>query len=250
MDIAAMMSAIQAPTSITTNPNARDNVVAMDINNWPGHIADLSMATKMILIDPNDCEGLFDQHSEVIEKYIKIVDEELAGVPHFIKLNSRSPKDASYPEAPICDNGGHAIDLIVNSMRCLDDMAMMHMADQDCFIVLRKLVPISLDRELRCYAKDGVLVGASRYDYGNTADEFWTSPEADKLLEEAQSFYDRHIKADYPTVVFDLALGLGEYALAGPVEQHLLIELNPYGLSDPCVFKSYANLEATGGLAR
>lgn len=247
MNFEAMMNMMAEMTQTVMNPNCRDNVAPVDMNNWPQHMFDLSMETTMIKIGNDHFEGLVDQHADIIASYVAKVDEVMKGTPHFIKLNSRSPKDASYPEAPIAVNGEDAISLIVNSMRCCEDMMDMHMAGNECFIVLRKVVPIELSREMRCFAKDGKLIAATRYDYGREADAFWNEEKCAELLAEATEFYEKHIKASYDTVVFDLALGLGEYAKAN--EKHLLIELNPYGLSDPCVFKSYANLEATGGLA-
>lgn len=56
----------------------------------------------------------------------------------------------------------------------------------------------------------------------------------------AADFYETNLAQHYPTVVFDLAPGQ-----TGP----LLIELNPYGLSDPCCFGSYENIENIGGFA-
>jgi hypothetical protein len=57
-------------------------------------------------------------------------------------------------------------------------------------------------------------------------------------MEAARGFYARHLSDHYGDVVFDLH--------APGTQSELLIELNPYGLSDPCCFGSYAEVEKGG----
>lgn len=55
------------------------------------------------------------------------------------------------------------------------------------------------------------------------------------MLAAAKAFYDAHLKAHYADVVFDMH--------APGTTQEVLIELNPYGMSDPCLFGSYGEVE-------
>jgi len=207
---------------------------AFDIDRWPDDVAALSMPTKFIEVqDVKEFEQIFEPNEKglaVAQKYADLIDEEIGWDQHFIRLNSRSPKDSAYPGLPITHSGKQAMGWIMSSMRCMDDLYAPRYAETPLFICLRKRMPIVPAYEFRCFAKDGALVGVTRYDYHNENQ----MPDADTYIiwKAAKSFYKTHLA--YDTVVFDL--------FDIEKETPLLIELNPYGLSDPCCFKSYGNI--------
>jgi hypothetical protein len=92
------------------------------------------------------------------------------------------------------------------------------------------------DEEFRCFAKDGKVLGLSRYFYNEPP--IRELRPAEVLLEAATRFYERHLAEHYPTVVFDLC--------APGTNHEILIELNPYGMSDPCFFVTYEEVERGG----
>jgi len=86
------------------------------------------------------------------------------------------------------------------------------------------------------------MIAVSRYDYGNEA---LGKYDGDAIFSQLSAWYEEHIAAHYQTIVFDVELGsYGEY---GKQNEPLLIEVNPYGLSDPCLFKNYEAVESEGG---
>lgn len=214
------------------------------IDMWPDKIKELSMPTKMIKID-NIEEFIkiyeFDDmqlNKKIIKKYSDILDKEMNGKTYFIRGNSRSPKDASYPNMPITNSGAQAIEWICSSMRIMDDLFAPRNAQTPFYICLREYLDIKIENEFRCYAKNGKLLAVSRYDYEN--ENKINNITKDVIWDKANHFYNENLKEYYNDVVFDIA--------DMQSEKLLLIEINPYGLSDPCLFKSYENIENNGGV--
>ena len=217
-----------------------DRVGRFNIDRWPDEVRALSMPTVLIPVDVARFCDCFDGCDDIyMDELAASIDAVTGWDCHFVRLTTRSPKDASYPVAPITCAGKQAVLWLATSMRALDDTVMMKYAGEPLFIAVRQAIPsIRPEREIRCFAKDGEMIAVSRYDYLNAPAFEWDSAET---LKVAREFYGAHLKRHYDNVVFDLALGAGD--LGGPI----LIELNPYGLSDPCCFRSYEAIESEGG---
>lgn len=218
-----------------------DAVSRFNIDQWPDDVAALSMPTKFVEIaDIAEFLTLYDYQSAdmaIADRYAAEIDAAIGWDQTFIRLNTRSPKDITAPVAPITVAGKQAIHWILCSERCLDDLVMMRRAKARAFICLREWKPIFPANEFRCFAKGGKVIGVSRYDYGNPAEY---TGDGSAIVARAEEFYAANLARHYGDVVFDLAFmsdGL------------LLIELNPYGLSNPCCFGSYAEIEERGGYA-
>ena len=214
------------------------------IDQWPEEIAALSVKTHLIPIDTNEIKEIYDNpESEAwlsaMNRYAALIDEKTGWNRHFIKLSTRSPKDATMNAPTITLSGKQAMDWISNSERCLDDIYMAHIAKKPIYIAVREIYHAAPGGEFRCFAKDGKLIAVSRYDYHKEAQIEYP---ADKIFQQLSDWYEENIAAHYQTVVFDVELGC--YDRDG---QPLLIELNPYGLSDPCLFRSYEAIEQEGG---
>lgn len=219
---------------------------SVQIDAWPESVRALSMPTTLIPIDPADIELIYDygnpDAAAVLDKYAAAIDEVTDWSNHFIRLNTRSPKDSAQPGLPITCAGKQAMMWISTSERCMDDLHMLLYAEKPAYIAIREWRPINTASEIRCFARNGKLLGVTRYDYRNEPRWDWATHE-EQILDLATAFYDQHLAAHYPDVVFDLAPD--QRSDAGTP---LLIELNPYGLSDPCCFASYDEIETEGGL--
>ena len=218
---------------------------ATSIDAWPAHIAALSMPTTLIPVEPTDLIKVYDETD--IEAGLAVMDRLAAEIDkitgyrdHFIRLNTRSPKDATYPGLPITCAGKQAMRWIASSERCMDDVSMLLHANKPCYIAVRENVYISPAYEMRCFAKGGQLIAISRYHFESEPAQGWTT-HAKAFERCASEFYQNHLAASYPDVVFDLAPGQGN-------NPPLLIELNPYGYSHPCCFRDYADIETNGGV--
>lgn len=212
-----------------------------NIDQWPAEVLALSIPTKFIPVtDFTEWWRIFEGDEAVMLKYAKALDRAMGFGQHFIRMNSRSPKDAAYPGLPITCAGKQAMWWISTSERCADDTSLHEHARRPFFICVREWRPIRPAWEFRCFARGGEMIAVSRYDYANPAE--MTDEVGPKVFAAAQQFYQDHLKHHFQDVVFDLhAPGTG---------QQLLIELNPYGLSDPCLFGSYEAVERGGWMIR
>lgn len=208
------------------------------IDRWPESVRALSFPTTLVEVSAKEMRGLYETDDmDAWRANATIVADRLDAVMNwdrfFIRMATRSPKDAV--PTPITCSGRQAVDWISNSMRCMDDASTLTLAGERIFVCLREAKYMHPDGEFRCFAKGGRMLGVSRYHYD-------TAPEheipAGQILKAATEFYDEHLAAHYPDVVFDI------YAPGMP--DQVLIELNPYGGSDPCLFRSYDEVEKGG----
>lgn len=212
------------------------------IDNWPDDVRALSMPTILVPLDPDLLIKVFDDTPDrmpATKLIAGLIDDAMGWDQQwFVRLNSRSPKDATAPGFPITCSGKQAVWWLASSERALDDTCMLRGARKPLYVCLREWRHMWPDGEFRCFAKDGRLRGVSRYFY-DRAPAFTVSDE--RLWEAAERFYQTHLSRHYPDIVFDLHDPLSA--------EPLLIEINPYGLSDPCCFAgSYEEIETVGGV--
>lgn len=216
------------------------------IDRWPPELAALSMPTKLVKLDVDAVwEGICDvQDGKGIGPALVALASELDAAlgwdRHFIRLNSRSPKDWPWPfEVPATISGKEAVSILASSMRVLDDlMEFRWIPEQPAYVCLREFVPwVRGVNEFRCFVKDGKLIAVSHYDYTKPVPES-VAENAGEIRATIDNYYENKLKSCLPieTVVFDVAL---DYS--GDL---LLIEINSYGFSDPCWFGSYEAVEA------
>ena len=214
------------------------------IDQWPVDIARLSMPTKLLPFPWDGVDALFEPkrgeiHPALVEA-AREIDSLIGWERHFPRLNSRSPKDCLWPfEALATMSGKEAISSFGGSERALDDLSRFrHIKDiAPAYICLREWqYGLSADREFRCFVRDGELIAVSHYDYHNPI----TAPQdgGKAIRESIAQWFSTLLKPalHLQTVVFDLW-----WKYDGTF---MLIEINPYGLSDPCFFRSYANVES------
>jgi hypothetical protein len=148
----------------------------------------------------------------------------------FIKLASRSPKDME--PYPVTHSGKTALHWIAGSMRCFVDLCdQSRVPDYQPKIALRDFV-YGIRAEFRVFIKDNDLQGIAVYDErGNVHVEKGEVTEGRVARYWANNIRP-HMKID--DYVFDLALRHND--------ELIVIEFNPYGLSDPIGFKSYDNI--------
>jgi hypothetical protein len=213
------------------------------IDQWPKELAELSMPTTMVKLDVpavwgaicelQDGKGISMPLRDLADE----LDDHIGWNRKFVRLNSRSPKDWPWPfEIPATISGKEAVYILTNSMRVMDDlMEFQWIPEQPAYVCLRNFIPgLRPVDEYRCFVKDGELIAVTHYDYTNP----YTGP--DDQGEELRGRIDRWFTETLrpvlhiDTVVFDIAVRYDGF---------LLIEINPYGLSDPCYFGSYHAVE-------
>ena len=212
------------------------------IDAWPQAIMDLSVPTTLIEIDNATSPLIYEYGNPdayaLMDEYAAKIDAITGWKEHFIRLSTRSPKDVAPDERPITLSGKQAMWWISNSERCLDDITAAHFTNNRIYIAVRELYHAAQGGEFRCFAKDGKVIAISRYDFHKPARIEY---DGAAITETIAPWYEKNIAEHYPTVVFDVDLGV--HGRTDP----LLIEVNPYGLSHPCLFNGYADIEQSGG---
>jgi len=214
------------------------------LDQWSDGLKALSMPSERLHLDDADLQafiGVYDDRgfSPRLNEIAGRLDEILGWNDRFIRLNSRSPKDSAYPGLPITCAGKQAVSWILASERCFDDFCRFAHSAAPVFIYLRQPVRIPECWEIRSFIKGGEMIAATQY-HKDALNEHWaTSVGRSATWEAIRRFYDDEVKRHVPrdTFVLDLYPGDGGWRV---------LEINPYGMSDPILF-TYPEIEAEGG---
>ena len=211
------------------------------INNWPKEWVGISMPTQLVELtddEINNYEKALEGEIELLQPLAEKLDRALGWDRKFIRLNSRSPKDATYPELPITLSGKTFVEWMVCSERCLDDIVMMKAAKVPVFICLRDVHHFHKEVEYRCFF-NGKNVTIAQYHYDQLFPHLQNAVTRERIEREVINFFEKSIKPYGPKhpYVFDVYFYQGEWRL---------LEINPYGLSDPCAAINYENIERGG----
>lgn len=217
------------------------------IDQWPADLAALSMPTTMVKIDvPAVWDGLCAGHdgkgiAAPLVALAAELDAAMGWNRKFVRLNSRSPKDAIWPfEVPATLSGKEAVSMLTGSMRVMDDLLeFRYVPEQPAYVCLRDWVyGFNTADEYRGFVKDRKLIAVTHYDYIHP----WAGPAdgGKALRSEIEQWFTSALLPvlHVDTVVFDIHVGR---------DSILLIEINPYGLSDPCHFGDYESVENARG---
>lgn len=154
----------------------------------------------------------------------------------FAKLCSRSPKDylsdGGKPR-PLVD-GADCVDALLSSMRCFEDMFDLRHID-GAYIVLRPYVDFEPWQEWRVFVKDGQIAGISQYYYLENFPEL--QGDFSPIGRDITSFMEGTVITNFPLKDFVADVIMEE--------KPVLLEINPFGLSDPCLFRDYSALDGS-----
>lgn len=213
------------------------------IDNWPDEWRAMSMHTTLIPLPPDAVAEMWGAHEgmrefKALSELAREIDAACNWTSHFIRLNTRSPKDVE--ERPITNAGRQALGWLMWSERTMDDLSMLEHARKPAYVAIREQVFIAKPAELRCFVRDGTLIAISQYHYGKAQATWQPDERRSEAWEVIENFWRSSVHPPSPIMnyVFDVALRYKDTPL--------LIEINPYGLSDPCAAGSYEQIE-TGG---
>nr|DAE86501.1 MAG TPA: hypothetical protein [Caudoviricetes sp.] len=174
----------------------------------------------------------------------------------FVKLESRSPKDyiQNYPREdykPLY-NAQEIVNALLGSMRTFEDLVFLTKLKSEVILYIRPFVNLYRHCEWRVFVKDKKVIGISQQFYKET---FPYDKKYIKRLEKDILYFMKNIcipNISVPNFVADLYVK--EYAYLSNVRKFVylpnIIETNPYGLSDPCLFETYDNLESSKELLK
>ncbi len=179
-------------------------------------------------------ESLYQAFDKLISPSLKEMNCENC---FFIKTISRSPKDIMADE----NNHGkpsetrttqEALRSIINSMRCIEDITLLQYLPQAAFVV-RPYIQFKPHEEWRVYIKDKKIVGISQYYY------YSDFPE---LTKETVIIADEKIRSIINDIVIpniSISDFIADVIVGNENRKTVVLEANPYGLSDPCLFQNY-----------
>jgi len=212
------------------------DVMKCAIENMPKELYN-ALVAKPILSIPLEIEPwIKGDEIELPEDICNQIRQKLTGFYSgwfFAKLSTRSPKDyfsnslgEIYPMKRIED----IQDMLGGcSMRIFDDLGEAMAKDISLQLHILPWVHILPQNEWRCYVRGGKLIAISQYFYNIGFKDF--TPNKDNIISFASQYLPHLPMQD---IVMDIVYGKG------------LLELNPYGKSDPCLF-TYAELDAMDG---
>jgi hypothetical protein len=226
---------------------------------WPARFKELSFRTHVVDMTPEEVKELCDTFDHVSLKHRSSVHQKITeGASQydsgcFFKLESRSPKDNYWGEMTnfrACSF--HDVMKLLYSERILDDLTRYRYSDEPLRLLFREWHPINKSGEFRCFIKNRKLAGTSQYHYCCFDDAFHKPRPAayadifarkSELAILIQQFITDEIIANLH--IDDLVVDLW----IDHMRKVTLIEINPYGLSDPCLL-NYEELETSTGLFR
>ncbi|PZM82194.1 hypothetical protein DLH72_04240 [Candidatus Gracilibacteria bacterium] len=206
---------------------------------WKKEITQQSIRFDFIYFPKEFVKDIVDYNlsdKKRIKKLEDIIGKQLKKLDYnefFIKLISRSPKDFGIIKTK---NAREIIELLASSMRTTDDLVYLENLDDgdDITLVIRPFIEIEPKNEFRVFVKSKEIKGISQYDYQN----IYNYENEEKLEKEIIKFIEQKIIPfmEIQNFVVDIAI-IGN--------KIIILETNPYGLSDPCLFESYENLDGS-----
>lgn len=151
----------------------------------------------------------------------------------FVKLITRSPKDYLYDGMEL-KSSEEAYDALCLSMRTAEDLCMLSNIDM-CYIIIRPFINIPKSKEFRFFVYGKKIVGISQYHYNDNT-----------IIVDSEEFLKRSIYSLMKRVINNININhFVSDVYIDEWQDACLIEINPFGLSDPCLFVDYASLDGS-----
>jgi len=179
----------------------------------------------------------------LVNEYSKLINpvlEKNKWEKFFVKLISRSAKDSMYDD----NNYGkpyalktveEMIHAFLSSIRIFEDMCLLSYLG-DCDLIIRPYINFKPENEFRIFIKNKKIVGISQYYYDNCFNN---------VIQHSEQ-YEKIIR----DIIVNIAIpnfNLESYVVDVVVDEDLsgakILEANPWGLSDPCLFERYNNFD-------
>nr|DAF21566.1 MAG TPA: hypothetical protein [Caudoviricetes sp.] len=172
----------------------------------------------------------------------------------FIKLDSRSPKDyiQDFQESKLKSlrTGREIVDALMGSLRTFEDLCFLVKLEEPIInLHIKPFEELNRKEEWRVFVKDRKVIGISQQFYEENFN--YSERYLNAVKNNLEKFIETKVIPNIavPNFVVDTVVFLHARYLTGDKngEKHkiVIIETNPYYLSDPCLFESYEELENT-----
>lgn len=132
-------------------------------------------------------------------------------------------------------------------MRTFDDLCRFSYIQAPCFICLRDTIDgLTTDSEYRVFVIDGKIKAITYYNYN--LEGINPPVDAEEILRKIiNEWYSEKMKSHICVRNFVFDIHINDLMKNPTSKDVLLIETNPYGLSDPCFFQNYSEVEKSDG---
>lgn len=239
-----------------------NNLNGVKFSDWSKELFSYSSPIKEIKIPTNIIEPCLhnDKKAEhILVNYLqrqsnKLENQFFFGANRikelFVKLESRSPKDyiQNWPKEDYkaLHNAEEIVDALLGSMRTFEDLVFLTRLKDEVILYVRPFADFERRYEWRVFVKDRKVIGISQQFYKETFS--YNKKYLNEIKRSVTYFMDNicipNIKVN--SFVADLYVSGGTHYKPGITKRFLdisIIETNPYGLSDPCLFETYDELE-------
>ena len=116
----------------------------------------------------------------------------------------------------------------------MDDASMFKHARKPMYIALRQLIFMRPRNEFRCFVYEGQMLSVVQYHYDKVFDFLQSDDRRDEIFDLIKNYWATKVHPASPlsNYVFDVDIGQQGRPL-------MLIEINPWGRSDPCAAGNY-----------
>jgi hypothetical protein len=242
------------------HPDRHHLAVPTYLENWPAELQSLSIAQVDIPMTREEATALGSQIIELGEGFapmpiptptliakVEAAFKKMPG-PAFVRLGSRSPKDAFWDKDTFVVNDAlEALSLLTaSSERIYEDLRIGLHFGYEPHIFIREWMEIPEWAEFRCFMKDRKLIGISQYYHRKV--QPMVVEEHDAIKWAIETFFENDFKdaCHLNDVVFDVFVKVREPAkrynsdscgVPWRTWSVKLLEINPYwNLTDPCLF--------------
>lgn len=248
MDKFKILSKLELPSKEQLRERSKrweDQCAFTFIDQWPSEIMELSYRTILVPFNIDLLDEWHGDNPRIGEEshfLAKEIDDITGFKSYFFRLNSRSPKDASWPfELPLSCSGKEMVKVLQNSERVLDDLCRFRHSIYKPYLCLREFDPtLTPDREYRVFVKNNKIKAVAEYKDPSSYERYGESLPSEKEYDERNN----HIRAFcIEKVIPFMKKDTFVVDVFYKYENIKLIEINPYGLSDPCGAITYSAIE-------
>lgn len=232
----------QSATANNENKTSwQDMITPLLIDHWRPELHAVSVPTKFLPFPMEIAMNWWNSEqigwSELDANFAKEIDEHLNWQYKFFRLNSRSPKDVM--DVCISNSGRDILSKIRSSERMLDDFYQFSKSSLQPVLCFRDVIyGIRPEDEFRVFVKDGIVKAVAAYHVSHYLSPSTITARKENIRQTIEQFVIEKVLpfVEIETLVIDVVFN---HNLCGC----FLLELNPYGLSDPVGAVNYALIE-------
>lgn len=216
------------------------NLYGVKFTDWNRELKNISFPFRLLDLNKEELDIILGEEEVCVydfESLLIKIQKKMYKKGNFVKLITRSPKDFLIQKDNSIKNIYEPLKIIEclrNSMRTFEDICLLRNLKLDNVLIIRPYINIDPSTEFRCFIKNNELIGVSQYHYDFNYN--FQKEVIDAMFREITKFVNEKITPNM--IVSDF---IADICFTSEIK---LIETNPYGLSDPCLYKSYDFLES------